>query len=95
MCAGVVVGVHADYLLSDERVPSSLTSSCPLQQSNRRLALQILYVIGEPLGMPQIQEPTQADIDKWHQKYCDEVTRIFDTYKERVPMYKHKKLIIV
>lgn len=57
--------------------------------------MQILYVIGEPLGMPQIQEPTQADIDDWHKKYCDEVTRIFDTYKERVPMYKHKKLIIV
>lgn len=45
--------------------------------------------------MPHITEPTSDDIDKWHAKYCNEVTRLFDTYKERVPMYKHKKLIIV
>jgi len=55
----------------------------------------VLYVAGQPLGMPHITEPTAADIDKWHAKYCSEVTRLFDTYKERVPMYKHKKLIIV
>jgi hypothetical protein len=45
--------------------------------------------------MQQIEDPTQEDVDKWHAKYCDEVRRIFDTYKERVPAYKHKKLVIV
>lgn len=54
-----------------------------------------LYVMGQPLGLPQIADPTQEDIDKWHAKYCREVKRIFDTYKERVPEYKHKKLEIV
>jgi hypothetical protein len=53
---------------------------------------KILYVSGKPLGMPQIQNPTQQDLDKWHAKYCQEVTRIFEKYKEKVPEYKHKKL---
>mmetsp|Transcript_25130 Transcript_25130/g.35808 ORF Transcript_25130/g.35808 Transcript_25130/m.35808 type:complete len:171 (+) Transcript_25130:195-707(+) len=56
---------------------------------------KLLYVSGQPLGLPDIPNPTQEDIDKWHDKYCQEVTRIFNTYKERVPMYKHKTLVIV
>jgi hypothetical protein len=56
---------------------------------------QMLYVSGQPLGMPHIRQPTQEDIDVWHKKYCDEVTRLFNTYKEQVPEYKHKKLEIV
>ena len=54
----------------------------------------LLYARGKPLGMPHIAEPTQEDIDKWHGKYCKEVERLFNTYKERVPQYKHKKLYI-
>lgn len=56
---------------------------------------KLLYVSGQPLGMPRIAAPTQEDIDKWHAKYCSEVQRLFDTYKEQVPEYKHKKLEIV
>ena len=56
--------------------------------------LKLLYARGRPLGMPHIPEPTEKDINKWHSKYCEEVTRLFDSYKEKVPMYKHKKLII-
>jgi len=55
---------------------------------------KLLYARGRPLGMPHIPEPTEKDINKWHSKYCEEVTRLFDSYKEKVPMYKHKKLII-
>jgi hypothetical protein len=55
---------------------------------------KLLYVIGRPLGLPYIPQPTQEDIDKWHGIYCDEVRKIFKMYKERVPMYKHKKLYI-
>lgn len=56
---------------------------------------KMLYVGGGPLNLPQIDEPTQEDIDKYHSKYCDEVTRLFNTYKERLPKYKHKTLKIV
>jgi 2-acylglycerol O-acyltransferase 2 len=49
---------------------------------------------GQPLGIPHIPNPTQQDIDHWHALYCAEVIRLFETYKERIPLYKHKKLII-
>ena len=56
---------------------------------------KLLYVAGQPLGMPRIDNPTQEDIDHWHAKYLREVERLFFTYKERVPEYKHKNLTIV
>ena len=56
---------------------------------------KLLYVSGQPLGMPHIPHPTQEDIDKWHAKYCSEVARLYESYKEKVPEYKHKKLEIV
>ncbi|KAL3784967.1 hypothetical protein ACHAW5_010419 [Stephanodiscus triporus] len=55
---------------------------------------KLLYVVGRPIGLPHIAHPTQEDIDKWHGVYCDEVRDIYETYKERVPMYKRKKLYI-
>jgi hypothetical protein len=45
--------------------------------------------------MPKIENPTREDIDMWHAKYCGEVTRIFNQYKELVPAYKHKELVLV
>jgi hypothetical protein len=59
--------------------------------------MQLLHVSGQPLGMPRtpIKRPRQAVIDHWHQKYCQQVQRLFDDYKERVPLYKKKKLVIV
>jgi len=46
------------------------------------------------MNLPHIPEPTDADVDKWHAKYCEEVSRLYNTYRERVPAYKHKKLFI-
>jgi len=55
---------------------------------------KLLYVRGKPMGLPHIPEPTDADVDKWHAKYVDEVTRLFNENKEKLPEYKHKKLFI-
>lgn len=58
--------------------------------------VKLLYVTGQPLGLPKIENPTQEDIDKYHRQYCDQVKRIFEKYKENAgPEYKHKKLVIV
>jgi hypothetical protein len=57
-------------------------------------SIQLLYVVGRPIGLPHIANPTQEDIDRWHGVYCDEVRDIYETYKERVPTYKQKKLYI-
>eukprot|EP00638_Chattonella_subsalsa_P002409 CAMPEP_0117752454 /NCGR_PEP_ID=MMETSP0947-20121206/11616_1 /TAXON_ID=44440 /ORGANISM="Chattonella subsalsa, Strain CCMP2191" /LENGTH=257 /DNA_ID=CAMNT_0005571101 /DNA_START=309 /DNA_END=1082 /DNA_ORIENTATION=+ len=53
-----------------------------------------VYVRGRPLGLPQIDEPTDEDINKWHAKYLEEVSRLFNKYHEKCPEYKGKKLII-
>ena len=55
---------------------------------------KLIYVRGRPLGLPHIENPTDKDINKWHQKYCDEVERIFNTYKHKSPQYANKKIFI-
>jgi 2-acylglycerol O-acyltransferase 2 len=55
---------------------------------------QVLVARGKPMGLPHIPDPSQNDIDYWHAKYCQEVKRLFDTYKEKLPNYKNKKLYI-
>jgi len=63
----------------------------PIPRDNCKL----LYVSGQPIGIPHIPNPTQEDIDKYHSMYCDQVTRLFEMYKEKAPEYKHKKLHIM
>ena len=50
--------------------------------------------MGRPLGIPAtpIEEPTQEQIDMYHDMYLAEVRRIFDTYKRYNPDYEHKTL---
>lgn len=54
----------------------------------------LLYARGRPLGLPHIPEPTKEDVDKYHALYVKEVRRLYDANRERLPQYKHKKLII-
>lgn len=55
---------------------------------------KLLYVRGKPLGLPHIPEPTDGDVDHWHAKYVEEVSRLYNENKEKLPAYKHKKLFI-
>lgn len=55
---------------------------------------KLVYARGPMMGLPHIPNPTNEDINKWHAKYCEEVNRLFETYKEKVPMYKNKTLQI-
>lgn len=56
--------------------------------------VQILYVRGKCLNLPHIEDPTEADVNKWHEVYVKEVQRIFETYKSKVPEYANKSLLI-
>lgn len=55
---------------------------------------KIMCVVGRPLGIPHIENPTDTDVNKWHSKYCCEVQRLFDKYREKAPLYKDKELYI-
>ena len=56
--------------------------------------VRLTYARGRPLGLPHIAEPSQADIDHWHAKYCEALLQLFDRYKGTNPDYKHKTLAI-
>jgi 2-acylglycerol O-acyltransferase 2 len=40
-------------------------------------------VVGSPLKLPTIAEPTNEEVALWHAKYIAALTEIFDTYKHR------------
>ena len=55
---------------------------------------KLVYVRGKCLGLPHIESPSQEDIDKYHELYCKEVRRLFESYKKGVPGYEDKELFI-
>lgn len=64
--------------------------SLPIPMDDR-----LLYVAGKAIEIPKIAEPTQEEIDNYHQIYVKEVIRLFETYKGRAgPLYESKKLFI-
>mmetsp|Transcript_22566 Transcript_22566/g.29293 ORF Transcript_22566/g.29293 Transcript_22566/m.29293 type:complete len:307 (+) Transcript_22566:26-946(+) len=56
---------------------------------------KMVSITGRPLGIPKIENPTNEDIEKWHAKYVEEVTRLFEKYKAGHPNYCNKKLVVV
>lgn len=40
-------------------------------------------VVGSPLQLPLIPDPTAEDVAFWHKAYIKALTEIFDTYKGR------------
>ena len=59
-----------------------------------RFGQKCISVMGRPLGVPHIENPTQEDIDTWHAKYCSEVRRLYEQYQDKCPHYKNKPLFI-
>jgi Diacylglycerol acyltransferase len=51
-------------------------------------------VIGSPVKLPQIDQPTPADVQQWHKAYVNAVQEIFDSYKEQFG-YSGRELEIV
>lgn len=37
--------------------------------------------MGNPIDLPRIEQPTQADIDKWHAVYIEKLTDLFERNK--------------
>jgi len=45
--------------------------------------LDLFSVIGKPIVLPQISEPTNEEIDHYHQVYVDSLKSLYDRYKKR------------
>ncbi|KAK9461124.1 diacylglycerol acyltransferase-domain-containing protein [Lipomyces oligophaga] len=43
----------------------------------------ITLVVGKPIHVPYISHPTESEIDVYHEQYCKELRRLWDTYKSQ------------
>jgi 1-acyl-sn-glycerol-3-phosphate acyltransferase len=56
----------------------------------------ITMVVGEPIPVDRVAQPTEQQIDELHQRFMDEVVKLFDEYKGRVAgNWKDRKLEII
>ena len=39
-------------------------------------------------------QPTDEDVNYWHDKYCEALHGLFERYKGTNPDYKHKELLV-
>ena len=44
--------------------------------------VKIHIVVGRPLILPKVEDPTREEVGKWHKKYISELKRVYDEYKE-------------
>ena len=51
---------------------------CPILP---RRDTRCLSCVGEPLQLPRIEAPTQAQIDEWHAEYLNALRVTFDRHK--------------
>ncbi|ETN79960.1 diacylglycerol acyltransferase [Necator americanus] len=51
-------------------------------------------VVGAPIAVEQVAEPTNEDVDRVHEQYCDALTQLFDRYKTRFGVSKDTLLTI-
>ncbi|KAL4169495.1 hypothetical protein KRP22_010414 [Phytophthora ramorum] len=56
--------------------------------------VDIPVVVGEPLDVPHIENPTQEDVDKVHAKYFSVLQEMFDKYKDEVGCGDYKLILI-
>jgi len=45
--------------------------------------LDMYVVIGKPLELPHIENPTKDDVNKYHKLYMEKMTELFNKYKGR------------
>jgi 1-acyl-sn-glycerol-3-phosphate acyltransferase len=50
---------------------------CPFMPRNKRMHI----VVGEPLELPQIEYPTNKQIDEHHKSYISKLSGLFDRHK--------------
>lgn len=48
----------------------------------KRDPLGLAVVVGEPLSLPKIPNPTREEVKSWHGKYMASLTRLFEEHKE-------------
>ncbi|KAK0402543.1 hypothetical protein QR680_016393 [Steinernema hermaphroditum] len=55
----------------------------------------IATVVGAPIVVDKVENPTTEQIDALHKKYCEALTQLFDTHKTKYGITKETKLNFV
>ena len=64
---------------------------CPLLP---RADVAVHTVVGAPLQLPRIAEPTAEQVTAYHALYVEALTRLFDDHKARFG-YAHRRLEVI
>jgi 1-acyl-sn-glycerol-3-phosphate acyltransferase len=54
----------------------------------------ITVVVGDPVELPHIPEPSEEDVDKWHKVYFDELVNLFNKQKVHIRSFEDAELVL-
>lgn len=63
-------------------LPAVLVFGLSLLPLLPRSSSSILTVVGKPIELPKIEEPTSEDVEKWHKVYCEALSELFEQHKQ-------------
>eukprot|EP00440_Ansanella_granifera_P073872 gb/GFBE01080156.1/.p1 GENE.gb/GFBE01080156.1/~~gb/GFBE01080156.1/.p1 ORF type:complete len:380 (+),score=85.79 gb/GFBE01080156.1/:1-1140(+) len=67
--------------LAKQNIPAAAMVGNPLCPLLPLRNVSLLTYVGEPVELPQIAEPTAAEVEKWHGKYMDALKDVFEKHK--------------
>ncbi|XP_050440927.1 2-acylglycerol O-acyltransferase 2-A-like [Adelges cooleyi] len=55
----------------------------------------IVTVVGKPIDLPKISNPTKEEIDKYHKMYVTELTKLFEEHKNKYSTYPEEMNLVL
>ncbi len=57
-------------------------------------SVPITLVVGNPIDLPQIENPSDEDVKYWHSKYYCELLSLFESNKKTITSFENSRLIL-
>jgi 2-acylglycerol O-acyltransferase 2 len=76
-------------------IQASIVLGFPLFPLLPEPSTEIRTVVGKPIQMPKIEEPSVEDIEKYHQAYCEALTDLFEQHKQAAGLGESARLEIM
>lgn len=70
------------WLNQEIGIPAALSFGFTLLPVLPRTSPRILTVVGKPVEMPKLEDPTYEDVQKYHAVYCQALSELFDEHKK-------------
>jgi len=83
------------FWLNQFGIPAVAIFGCRWLPLMPRKGCSILTYVGQPIDFPKIEAPSKEDVQKWHSKYCDALTQLFEEKKKEAGRPESAKLQII